>query len=545
MAPVDKAKSDGPADGSGPAGDAPPSGDRRTGELGSAPTGPLTIPAPRVTIDLTAAARADGDNGGNGEGGSNAGDSRISARGRSSQGHTELFLPRVWFSRWSERRQRLEALLIGTDAERRRLQDPQGSPADALVSVAREAMAKKQHETAWSVLLDARRSLVPSLSEDELEALVTALRTQIPQIRSWRGDAVDVLLPSGGRVSPPQVVEALRQLDEHHGNTHRRLRARRIELWTLATVLVVVVITATALLAQSNRWDSLVAAPDGLPADLVGLGVLFGAVGACLSALQRAAHRPERKVPDERLAGMLSLLRPVTGAASGLVVTVAAGSGALAATGVAVLLGAFAAGFSERYILRFVDDDPAPQGAPRPEAGPKPSVAAAGARPATVTGGPARYFRAGVGIVVRDEAGHVLLCERRSQRGAWQLPQGGIKSGETTWDAARRELEAETALRPDRYRTLATMDGLTVYELPADYRNPRVGEGQVHRWVAVRVEGAMPSVDLSRSKEFVTYRWVFPAEVGRQVADFRRSVYDTVLGWAATVDPPAVGSPSG
>ena len=44
---------------------------------------------------------------------------------------------------------------------------------------------------------------------------------------------------------------------------------------------------------------------------------------------------------------------------------------------------------------------------------------------------PARYFRAGVGAVVLEPNGRVLVLERSDVPGAWQFPQGGLDDGET------------------------------------------------------------------------------------------------------------------
>ena len=58
--------------------------------------------------------------------------------------------------------------------------------------------------------------------------------------------------------------------------------------------------------------------------------------------------------------------------------------------------------------------------------------------------------RVGVSIVIHDEQGRVLLGLRRGKHGAgtWGLPGGAIEPGEDPIEAARRELEEETGLRP-------------------------------------------------------------------------------------------------
>ena len=55
-------------------------------------------------------------------------------------------------------------------------------------------------------------------------------------------------------------------------------------------------------------------------------------------------------------------------------------------------------------------------------------------------------------VVVLDRDGHVLLLRARDPADAskghwWEIPGGGIEAGETSTDAARRELYEETGIR--------------------------------------------------------------------------------------------------
>jgi len=58
---------------------------------------------------------------------------------------------------------------------------------------------------------------------------------------------------------------------------------------------------------------------------------------------------------------------------------------------------------------------------------------------------PATEVRAGVGIIVVDARGRVLL-EKRSDCGQWGLPGGRINPGEDIETAARREVKEATGL---------------------------------------------------------------------------------------------------
>jgi len=53
--------------------------------------------------------------------------------------------------------------------------------------------------------------------------------------------------------------------------------------------------------------------------------------------------------------------------------------------------------------------------------------------------------RMGVGVIVRDSSGRILL-EKRSDCGVWGLPGGRIEPGESIRQAAVREVKEETGL---------------------------------------------------------------------------------------------------
>ncbi len=55
-------------------------------------------------------------------------------------------------------------------------------------------------------------------------------------------------------------------------------------------------------------------------------------------------------------------------------------------------------------------------------------------------------YRPNVGIIVANDQGQVLWARRVGQD-AWQFPQGGINSGESTKDALYRELHEEIPRR--------------------------------------------------------------------------------------------------
>ncbi len=69
----------------------------------------------------------------------------------------------------------------------------------------------------------------------------------------------------------------------------------------------------------------------------------------------------------------------------------------------------------------------------------------------------------GVGAVIEDEAGRILLVKHRPERGGfwqgkWICPGGELELGETIEDGIRREVKEETQLEIDLVKPLTPFD---------------------------------------------------------------------------------------
>jgi putative (di)nucleoside polyphosphate hydrolase len=141
---------------------------------------------------------------------------------------------------------------------------------------------------------------------------------------------------------------------------------------------------------------------------------------------------------------------------------------------------------------------------------------------------PKPHFRAGVITAVRRSDGQLMAFERADLTGEWQLPQGGIETGETAEQAAWRELREETGLGRRDVTLVDQHATWTVYEWPTEMRtSPRLG--QVHRWFffdAVN-DSITPQPDGS---EFIDWRWMPADELIDRVVEFRKEPYRQVLG---------------
>jgi putative (di)nucleoside polyphosphate hydrolase len=140
------------------------------------------------------------------------------------------------------------------------------------------------------------------------------------------------------------------------------------------------------------------------------------------------------------------------------------------------------------------------------------------------------FFRAGVGILIRNRHGEVLAFERASQPGAWQAPQGGIDEGERPVDAVARELFEETGLSWDQVSLVDEHPEWLSYQLPEEARSTKTGVGQTQRWFLVEYRGDRPVTDLlGASGEFSTARWMPMRELVDAVWAPRRPIYLRLL----------------
>lgn len=139
------------------------------------------------------------------------------------------------------------------------------------------------------------------------------------------------------------------------------------------------------------------------------------------------------------------------------------------------------------------------------------------------------FFRAGVGAVVLDDARRILSLRRKGAKdGAWQLPQGGIAQGEAPLDALYRELGEEIGLGRADFEVLASSKDWLVYEVPAQYRNDKIGWGQAQRWFLCRL--LVPPARVRPDQvEFEAADWVSADRLLRDAVAFRVPLYRRLI----------------
>jgi putative (di)nucleoside polyphosphate hydrolase len=155
----------------------------------------------------------------------------------------------------------------------------------------------------------------------------------------------------------------------------------------------------------------------------------------------------------------------------------------------------------------------------------------------------ARYenlpYRPCVGLMVINRAGLVFIGRRKDgpehvdATHLWQMPQGGIDSGEDPWPAALRELKEETGIRS--VNKLAEIDEWLSYDIPANIAGQAWNgkyRGQTQKWYALGFTGKDGEIDIAHpghKPEFIEWRWEPMKNLPALIIPFKRKVYERVV----------------
>jgi putative (di)nucleoside polyphosphate hydrolase len=139
-------------------------------------------------------------------------------------------------------------------------------------------------------------------------------------------------------------------------------------------------------------------------------------------------------------------------------------------------------------------------------------------------------FRRGVGVILLNRAGQVLIAERIDMPGAWQMPQGAIDKDETSSVAALRELREE--IGTDLVEILSETQDWLQYELPPELVGHAWGgrwRGQQQKWFAMLFKGQDSDINIATAHpEFSAWRWASFEDAIALIVPFKRQVYEQV-----------------
>jgi len=143
-----------------------------------------------------------------------------------------------------------------------------------------------------------------------------------------------------------------------------------------------------------------------------------------------------------------------------------------------------------------------------------------------------RPYRPGVGIMLLDKLGRVLVAQRLDMPSeAWQMPQGGIDKHEEPLEAARREMKEE--IGTDKAVLEAESRGWHRYDLPPDLADQIWKgryRGQRQKWFAFRFRGKNKDIDIAtKHPEFSRWRWAEMRELPELIVPFKRQLYATLI----------------
>ena len=137
-------------------------------------------------------------------------------------------------------------------------------------------------------------------------------------------------------------------------------------------------------------------------------------------------------------------------------------------------------------------------------------------------------YRPNVGIIVANEHGRVLWAKRVGQE-AWQFPQGGIQTSESTEEALYRELREEIGLDASHVQIVGSTRGWLRYKLPRRLLRASNSSfvGQKQKWYLLKMlaEDEEVSFDYSETPEFDLWQWVSYWYPLGQVVSFKQDVY--------------------
>ena len=141
-------------------------------------------------------------------------------------------------------------------------------------------------------------------------------------------------------------------------------------------------------------------------------------------------------------------------------------------------------------------------------------------------------LRIGVGIIILNKDNEVFVGKRKDNpTDKWQMPQGGVNSGEDFMTAMKRELLEETSIK--NFKVIKELEHMYEYELPDNL----VGiiwkgkfRGQKQKWFIAKFLGNDSEINLNtKHPEFIDWKWIDPKKLPEVIVNFKKKLYINLL----------------
>jgi putative (di)nucleoside polyphosphate hydrolase len=141
-------------------------------------------------------------------------------------------------------------------------------------------------------------------------------------------------------------------------------------------------------------------------------------------------------------------------------------------------------------------------------------------------------MRIGVGVILLNNKNQVFVGKRKDNPGdKWQMPQGGVNSGEDFLAAMRRELNEETSIKD--IKIIKEISHTYEYELPKNL----VGiiwkgkfRGQKQKWFITKFLGKDNDINLNTEhQEFIEWKWIAADMLPNIIVEFKKKLYQDLL----------------
>ena len=140
-------------------------------------------------------------------------------------------------------------------------------------------------------------------------------------------------------------------------------------------------------------------------------------------------------------------------------------------------------------------------------------------------------LRKGVGVALLNNNNQIFVAKRiDNPNDFWQMPQGGIDTGEKPLEAAFRELKEETSIK--NVELIHEVEEEISYNLPDNLLGiiwKGKFKGQTQKWYIMRFLGEDNEINLNtKYPEFLEWKWINYENITDKVVEFKLHVYEKI-----------------